>query len=207
MTSSAPAVRIASTIASSSISPHAPSSRLSRSVAASRSGSSETTLIVWRNWPGRGRRARCRRARLRRVGIDEPRRDAGERRLAAAGRAADHHQLAGAHLDVEAVEEATVAVRDLDAVELEAGRGQRDHAAVGDGRGAEGEHLGDAILRAAQVLPGARRARRTRCENWLRPCPIWNAKKNVPTLRLPLLMSQAPAASRPACTSRGIIRR
>ena len=44
-------------------------------------------------------------------------------------------------------------------------------------------------------------------ENWLRPCPIWNAKKNVPTLRLPVLMRYAPAASRPACTSRGIIRR
>ena len=86
------------------------------------------------------------------------------------GRPADHDQLPGTDLHIEAVEEAPVAVGDRDAAQLEAGGGERDHAAVGDGPRAERQHLGDAVLRARAGTARRWRARRTRCENWLRPC-------------------------------------
>ena len=77
--------------------------------------------------------------------------------LPRAGRAADHDELARAHLrrrgrgGSAGRRSVTSTPRSSSPVD-----GQRDHAPVGDGPGAEREHLGDAVLRAAEVLPRAR---------------------------------------------------
>ena len=157
MTSSAPAVRIASTIASSSISPHAPSSRLSRSVAARSSGSSETTRIVWRSCPGsRSSSATPSSDGTPWSGGISPDAIPASVVLPQPGGPLTTTSSPGRDLEVEAVEEAPVPVRDLDTTELETRGRERDHAAVGDRAGAERQHLGDAVLRAAEVLPRAR---------------------------------------------------
>ena len=54
------------------------------------------------------------------------------------------------------MEETPVPVRDLDTAELQTRGRERDHAAVRDRSCTERQHLGEAVLRAAEVLPGAR---------------------------------------------------
>ena len=89
------------------------------------------------------------------VGVDETRGDACKRGLPTPRRPGRHHELTQPHLEVETVEEAALTVGDLHAVQLEPARGQRDHPAVGDRARAQGEHLGDAVLGAPEVLPRA----------------------------------------------------